>query len=970
MGISFHPILLNRLQYGNNTSMGVSKVIQNGESAQQFWRQIYGPNRGYMEQQYEMYKENRDTVESSLKEIFDTYGEPSWLYESTNQESVSIETTERDMKKFTSAMQYVEAIRRYGHTEADIYPVGGYKGDDSGYLDASTYGLTDQDLINLPAEWLWEKAPSDVRNGLDVVNRLKKYYTGTITFEYHHVNNHEEREWLFNLIEEGKARIEPTDKERVNLLKRLVDVEGFEHFLQKTFVGQKRFSIEGLEVMVPMIDEIVNAAAQNSVDNIMLGMAHRGRLAVLAKILGKPQDKIFSEFNYTSDKELMPSEGSKAISYGWTGDVKYHYGATKEVQNENKVKAKITLAHNPSHLEFVNPVVEGFTRAAQDDRSKPGYPERDPKKAVAVLIHGDAAFIGEGVVSETLNLSNLPGYNTGGSLHIIANNLLGYTTDREDGRSTRYASDLAKGFEIPIIRVNADDPVSCISAVKIAYEYREKFKKDFLIDLVGYRRYGHNEMDEPRTTQPKLYQEIDNHPSVSKLFAEHLTTKNVVSEGDYDKFSKETFNELNDIYTQMSAHEIGHPEARLMPEYLLNGLDQFDTALDLDVLKGLNKELLERPEGFKGFKKTERVLKRRENALEDDNIVDWGTGEALAYASILRDGIPIRLTGQDTERGTFAHRHIVLSDVETNEKYSPMHGLPDAKATFDVRNSPLSEVAVLGFEYGYSVHSPNTLVLWEAQFGDFANVAQVIFDQFISSSRAKWGEKSNMVILLPHGYEGQGPEHSNARIERFLHGAAENNWIVANVTSSAQLFHILRRQAALRDRDEARPLIMMTPKSSMIRNPRMGATAEEFSEGKFETLRVQPNFEPKRDKATRLLIGTGKVMVDIEEEMAESDENYDWLHILRVEQLYPFPEKLLVEELKQMPNLKEIVWVQEEPQNMGAWDFVDDYLRDVLEDGQKLRVISRPKRSAPAGGIPSIHKTTQDNIINQALSNN
>ena len=949
--------------------MGVSNVGEYEESLQGFWGQIYGPNRGYIEQQYELYKEDEASVEASLKEIFDTYGEPTWMYQSGEAVQAAPQAIEaNDVKTLTSAMKYVEAIRRFGHTEADIYPIGGYKGENSNLLDASTYGLTDADLKNIPAEWLWDKKQSDVKTGLDVVERLKKYYTGTITFEYDHLNNHEEREWLFNLIEEGNARIEPSDEERKNLLQRLVDVEGFENFLQKTFVGQKRFSIEGLESMVPMIDEIVNYAAKDNVGNIMMGMAHRGRLSVLANVLGKPYDKIFSEFNYTSDKELMPSEGSRAISYGWTGDVKYHYGATKEVQNENETKTRITLAHNPSHLEFVNPVVEGFTRAAQDDRTKSGYPERDENNAVAVLIHGDAAFIGEGVVAETLNLSNLPGYTTGGSLHIIANNLLGYTTDREDGRSTKYASDLAKGFEIPIIRVNADDPVSCVSAVKIAYEYRNKFKKDFLIDLVGYRRYGHNEMDEPRTTQPQLYQEIDNHPSVAKLFAEHLTSKEVIAADEYERLADEAFNKLNTIYENMSEHDIGEPEAKLMPEFLLNGLDKFETAVDLDVLKLLNKELLERPEGFKGFRKTERILNRRADALEEGNVVDWGTGEALAFASIIRDGIPIRLTGQDTERGTFAHRHIVLRDVETNEKYSPIHGLSEANAAFDVRNSPLSEAGVLGFEYGYSVQSPNTLVIWEAQFGDFANAGQVIFDQFISSSRAKWGEKSNMVMLLPHGYEGQGPEHSSARLERFLQSAAENNWIVAYVTSSAQLFHILRRQAALRGREEARPLIMMTPKSSMIRNPRMASTAVEFSEGKFEPLRLQPNFEPTREKATRLVIGSGKVMIDIEEELAHSDENYDWLHILRLEQIYPFPKKELVEELKQMPNLKEIVWVQEEPRNMGAWDFVDDYLREILEEDQTLRVISRPKRSAPAGGIPSVHKTAQNKIIYHALT--
>lgn len=949
--------------------MGVSDVAENGESVERFWGQFHGPNSGYLEQQYELYREDPEAVEPSIKEMFDKYGAPAWMYQQENAgQSVSQNTLASSVKKLTSAMQLVEAIRRYGHTEADIYSIGGYKGSKTNLLELKTYDLTEEDLKSIPASWVWDKAPSDVENGLDVVNRLRKYYTGTITFEYDHVNNHEERKWLFDLIENGNARLELTDEQRKVVLERLVDVQGFEHFLQKTFVGQKRFSIEGLEVMVPMIDRIVHYAAKDGIENVMMGMAHRGRLAVLANVLGKPYDKIFSEFNYSKDKELMPSEGSAAINYGWTGDVKYHYGAKREVSSGDALKTRITLAHNPSHLEFVNPVVEGFARAAQDDRSEKGYPKRDFNKALAVLIHGDAAFIGEGVVAETLNLSGLPGYNTGGALHIIANNLLGYTTDREDGRSTRYASDLAKGFEIPVVRVNADDPISCLSAIKIAYAYRQKFRKDFMIDLVGYRRFGHNEMDEPRTTQPKLYQEIDNHPPVAEIFAKALEEKNIIDPGDFEKLKEDVETKLTDIYKNMKEHDIGQPEAKLMPEVLLNGLDQFETAIDLETLKSLNKDLLKRPEGFNGFKKTEKILKRREKAFEEGNTADWGTGETLAYASILRDGIPIRLTGQDSERGTFAHRHIVLHDTVTNEKYSPMHGLTDAKASFDIRNSPLSEAAVLGYEYGYSVHSPNTLVIWEAQFGDFANAGQVIFDQFISSSRAKWGEKSNMVILLPHGYEGQGPEHSSARLERFLQMAAENNWIVANVTSSAQLFHLLRRQAALRGREQARPLILMTPKSSLIRHPKMGAPAEEFTTGKFKTLRNQPGLEVNKESATRLLIGSGKIMIDIEETMETSDQSFEWLRAIRLEQIYPFPKKALEEELKHLPNLKEIVWVQEEPKNMGAWNFVDDYLRELLQEGQKLRVISRPSRSAPAGGIPSVHKTAQNKIINQALN--
>src|SRR5690625_586758 len=577
------------------------------------------------------------------------------------------------------------------------------------------------------------------------------------------------------------------------------------------------------------------------------------------------------------------------------------------------------------------------------------------------------SFIGEGVVAETLNMSGLEGYKTGGTLHIIANNLIGYTTTQSEGRSTRYASDLAKGFEIPIVHVNADDPAACIAAVKLAYEYRKKFNKDFLIDLVGYRRYGHNEMDEPRATQPLLYEEIDNHPTITEVFAKELQADDIIDENRLPELRKKVEDHLQSVYDSMKEDSVKGLEIKEMPKVLSNKIDDYDTTVPLDDLKALNADMLKRPDGFKGFKRLSRIYKRRENVLDDDHKADWGTGEALAYASILKDGIPIRLTGQDSERGTFAHRHMVLHDVDTAEKYCIMHGLDDAKTSFDIYNSPLSEAAVLGFEYGYSVHSPNTLVLWEAQFGDFANAAQVIFDQFISSSRAKWGEKSNMVILLPHGYEGQGPEHSSARLERFLQMAAENNWIVANVTSSAQFFHLIRRQAAMRGRVEARPLILMTPKSSLLRNDRIASPAKEFTEGKFQTLRDQPNLEINKEKATRLLIGSGKVMVEIEEAIANSDESFDWLRALRLEQIYPFPKLELEKKIKELPNLQEIVWVQEEPKNMGSWDFVDDYLRDLLQDGQSLRYVGRPDRSSPSVGEPNVHNVLQNHIIANAI---
>ncbi|GAA0429385.1 MULTISPECIES: 2-oxoglutarate dehydrogenase E1 component [Virgibacillus] len=941
-------------------------MAQSEESNERFWSEFHGPNMGYIEEQYDLYKEDPEAVDPSIKQMFNEHGAPQWLSHANDSNQAVQATSINDVKKLTSAMKLVEAIRRFGHLEADIYPVG-LKERKSELVEPATYGLTNEDLLNMPANWLWEKAPSKVENGLDVIKELKKYYSGTITFEYDHVNNDEERKWLLDLIESGKARLDLSKDEKIQLLERLTHVEGFESFLQKTFVGQKRFSIEGLEAMVPMLDQIVTYARKDKIENIMMGMAHRGRLAVLAHVLGKPYDKIFSEFHHSPNKELIPSEGSMGINYGWTGDVKYHYGATKEpVGDENHTR--IRLAHNPSHLEFVNPVVEGFARAAQDDRSESGYPKQDMNKAIPVVIHGDAAFIGEGVVAETLNMSGLPGYSTGGSLHIIANNLVGYTTDQVDGRSTRYASDLAKGFEIPIIHVNADDPIACVSAMKIAYEYRQTFHKDFLIDLVGYRRYGHNEMDEPRMTQPDLYKKIDKHPTVANVYAKVLEDKGLINENEFNELKKSTEAELQEIYNSMKENETGKCNPMPMPEALTNGLDQFETAIDVDTLKALNKGLMQRPEGFNSNRKLEKILKRRENALEEGGKADWGTGEALAYASILQDGIPIRLTGQDTERGTFAHRHLVLHDVETNDKFSPMHGLKESKASFDIRNSPLSEAGVLGYEYGYSVQASNTLVIWEAQFGDFANAAQVVFDQFISAARAKWGEKSNMVMLLPHGYEGQGPEHSSARLERFLQMAAENNWIVAYVTSSAQFFHLIRRQAALRNREEARPLVVMTPKSSLIRNQRIASEAEEFTQGKFQPIRQQPNLKVSKKNAKRLLIGSGKVMVDIEEAIEHSEEKFDWLRVLRLEQIYPFPKKELEKELKALPNLEEIVWVQEEPKNMGSWDFVDDYLRDLLQDGQKLRYIGRPDRSAPAVGVPNVHKTEQNEIVQKAIN--
>ncbi|NLI67705.1 MAG: 2-oxoglutarate dehydrogenase E1 component [Bacilli bacterium] len=948
--------------------MGVYNVAQRVEPGTNIWQQFYGPNLGYVEEQYELYKEDPEAVDPSLRELFDRHGAPKWLDQSEPHEGASaggISTAE--VKKVTSALKYIAAIRRHGHLDADIFAVGKelFKTSDAPELDPKTYGLTDEDLKGIPAELVWEGNNPNVETAYDVVQWLREKYTGKISFEFDHIQNEEERNWLIERIESGSFEIKLSDLEKKKLLERLINVETFEHFLHRTFVGQKRFSIEGLEAMVPVLDQIVKLAIEDDIENIMMGMAHRGRLSVLAYVLGKPLDKIFSEFHYAPDKELIPSEGSMGINYGWTGDVSYHFGATRIVKNGGK-STRIKLANNPSHLEFVNPVIAGYTRAAQDDRSERGYPKQDLNKAISVLIHGDAAFAGEGIVPETMNLSQLEAYHVGGTLHIIANNLIGFTTDAHEGRSTRYASDIAKGFEVPIIHVNADDPIACIQAIQLAFHYTRTFKKDCLLDLVGYRRYGHNEMDEPRATQPKLYKEIDNHPTVTEIFGEQLKKEKIVTDEEIQEMKDKIFAELQREYDSMKEQELSGIAEVNMPDYLAKSIDDYETAVPLDVLKKLNQDLLKRPEGFKVFKRLNRVFNRRKNLFENGNKADWGEGEALAYASILRDGIPIRLTGQDSERGTFAHRHLVLYDSETGEKYCPMHALEDAKASFAIHNSPLSEAAVLGFEYGYSVQSPETLVIWEAQFGDFANVAQVFFDQFISSARAKWGDKSNMVILLPHGYEGQGPEHSSARLERFLQMAGENNWIVANVTSSAQFFHLLRRQAKMRGRDEARPLIVMSPKS-LLRNERVASEAKEFTDGKFQAIRNQPNL-PISKEATRLLLGTGKIMVDIEEAIDNSEEDFSWLRAIRIEQLYPFPKEELRKEIEQLKNLEEIVWVQEEPKNMGGWRYVLEYMRELTPNGVEFRYIGRRERAATAEGEPNVHKVIQESIVKEAIN--
>ncbi|MBU9720071.1 MULTISPECIES: 2-oxoglutarate dehydrogenase E1 component [Bacillaceae] len=941
------------------------------------WSQFYGPNLGYMLEVYDDFMDNPNSVDSDIQYFFKKWGAPPVsntetidLHSMKKEMGTSIAQTHiQEMHTLANAMKLADSIRRNGHRIANISPVDKRSKDDLFALEK--FDLTEEQLKSVPAEFLTSDAPKDVKNGVDAVNHLKKVYTDTMAFEFKQVHDMEERNWLIQMVESGDYQSILKKNDKLQLLERLSKVEGFEHFLHKTFVGQKRFSIEGLDSMVPMLDKVIRESVADGTKKVLIGMAHRGRLNVLAHVLGKPYEMIFSEFHDAPSKELVPSEGSIGINFGWTGDVKYHLGADREIK-ESAVEATITLANNPSHLEFVNPVVEGFARAAQDNREKPGYPEQNKNKALPILIHGDAAFPGQGVVAETLNLGKLNGYSTGGTVHIIANNMIGFTTTSSDSRSTSYASDLAKGFEIPIVHVNADDPEACLAVMNLAYQYRRKFNKDIVIDLIGYRRYGHNEMDEPMTTQPNLYKRIKEHDTVATLYGKKLVEDKLLSHEEIVTIKEDFQRKLSNQFEKVKARKKVEPQAGDLqpPNVVETNINTIDTKVNLEILKKINEELLQFPESFHVFPKLEKILKRRLRAFEKGGTIDWALAEALALATINSEGTPIRLTGQDTERGTFSQRHLVLHDYETDDIYSPIHGMPSANASFAIYNSPLSEMACVGFEYGYNVHAPETLTIWEAQYGDFANGAQVIFDQFISGGRAKWGQKSGLVLLLPHGYEGQGPEHSSGRLERFLQLAAENNWHVANLTKASQYFHILRRQAELLGKNEVRPLVIMAPKS-LLRNQTVASSPEELSSGKFQPLMLQPfNTDKDNGKVTRVVLCSGKIGVELEELMKENEYQHtqDWLQVARVEELYPFPSKQVLQLKEKFPNVSEWVWIQEEPMNMGAWNYVFPYLKELGGDDVKVKYIGRPRRSSTAEGDPKAHKKEQKRILDAALS--
>ena len=949
-------------------------------------RDVDGLNVGYAQSLLEQYLENPEAVPEEWRSLFES-GDPalvealpglSRLVENLKEnggptrteappqpapapEPVRIEAApvappeavadDALLGGVAAAVALVNAIRTQGHLAANLDPLGSEPvGDPALEPELLEPPLTPELQAAIPASVLGVGVDGETL--ADVLPKLTEIYCGTIAYEVEHISEHQERTWLRHAIESGRYRTPLSLDERRRLLERLTEVEGFEHYLKRAFLGQKQFSIEGLDVMVPMLDEAVELGVEAGAHEVVIGMAHRGRLNVLAHIIGRPYEELLREFEGERTIEAIAARAE-----GASGDVKYHLGAVGR-RSTKAGDATVVLAANPSHLEAVDPVVEGVTRAEQTDRSsRSGI--HDAAVALPILIHGDASFPGQGVVAETLNLQRLVGYTTGGTLHVIANNQVGFTTDPADGRSTRYSSDLAKGFDTPIIHVNADDPEAALTAIRLAHAFRRRFGSDVVVDLVGYRRHGHNEGDEPSFTQPLMAERIAQQPSVRALYAERLAEAGEVPAEEAESLVKETQERMRAAHdalkTELTSAKPSSSSGESTPA---SAEASVETSVPAERLRDLQAELVRVPEGFTVNPKLVKMLERRVEALDQGGI-DWGQAESLAFASLLVEGIPIRLTGQDTERGTFSHRHLVLHDAHTGAQHAPIKHLADAAASIEAYNSPLSEYATLGFEYGYSVTAPEALVLWEAQFGDFVNGAQIVIDQFLVSGLAKWRQTSRLTLLLPHGYEGNGPEHSSARLERFLQLAAQENIRVVNATTAAQYFHLVRRQAL---DPNARPLIVMTPKG-LLRLKEASSSLDDLANGRFEPVLDDPTVSD-RDSVTRLVLTSGKLYYDlVTSELRAQAPN---VAVARIEMLYPFPVAPAAALVASYPSLEEVVWAQEEPQNMGAWRPIRHRLEEAV-DGHPLRYVGRPWRASPSEGYPTSHLRAQERIVHDVL---
>ncbi|NBC66659.1 MAG: multifunctional oxoglutarate decarboxylase/oxoglutarate dehydrogenase thiamine pyrophosphate-binding subunit/dihydrolipoyllysine-residue succinyltransferase subunit [Bacteroidetes bacterium] len=855
-------------------------------------------------------------------------------------------TLEQD-RRAIAVWRLINLYRLRGHVLADLDPLGTEPGQGP-ELDLEYYGLTLWDLDReFFCDGLGGKKTAKLR---DIIQLLRETYCGKIGAEYMHLLDLEERKWLRETMESTTNTPDLTKDDKEDILHKLNQAMAFEQFLHKKYVGHKRFSLEGAETLIPMMHFLMEQGVKNDVKKFFLGMAHRGRLNILVNIMNKPYRKVFADFEGNVDPDTI--QGS--------GDVKYHLGSKGSYKINDEESIELELMPNPSHLEAVNPVVEGAARASQDHYDD----DEARKKIVPILMHGDAAFAGQGVVAETLNMSQLRAYETGGSIHFIINNQIGFTTLPKDARSTEYASDLAKMILAPIFHVNGDDPEAAVHAINLAMDYRQKFGKDVVIDLICYRKHGHNEGDEPAFTQPGLYKEIENHPTVRDIYVKELLRKGEFTEEE----TQAIFDEFDELLQQAFEDAKSSPSLEVTDKMLKrsekeqNERDQFpDTTYEIEELKDIAVKLNTVPKDFDANPKLLRQLaKRAEAAQNNDKKIDWGFAEALAFGSLLKSGRTVRLVGQDAERGTFSHRHAVLHGTQTAQRFTPLNHLSEDQGDFYPFNSLLSEFAALGFEFGYSSAIPEALVIWEAQFGDFVNGAQVIIDQFISASEEKWGQKSALVMTLPHGYEGQGPEHSSARLERFLQLCAEDNMQVANLTTPTQYFHILRKQAL---QEKKKPLIIMSPKS-LLRHPMAVCSVEELANGAFQPFINDPEVEDK-ESIDRLIICSGKVYYDLYKAREENEKNN--IAIGRIEQFYPFPDEDVEDFLKEYKDVKEVIWCQEEPKNMGAWNFLFPRLQPLLQEGQTITYAGRQAAASTAAGQKKIHDAEQERLVSEAL---
>jgi 2-oxoglutarate dehydrogenase E1 component len=931
---------------------------------------LFGGNAPYVEDMYEAYLDNPGAVSDHWRAYFDTLQHVPAVDGSTTRDvahapvvesfaqrakanSFGTKASGADLavaRKQVHVQSLIAAYRFLGSRWADLDPLKRQERPKIPELEPAFYDLSESDMDIAFSATNTYFTTAESMTLREIVQALRETYCGSIGTEYMHVTEPAEKRWWQERLESIRAKPNYSVEEKTHILDRLTAAEGLERYLHTKYVGQKRFSLEGSESFIACMDELVQRGGTKGVQEIVIGMAHRGRLNVLVNTLGKMPKDLFAEFDHTAP-ESLPS-----------GDVKYHQGFSSDITTEGG-PVHLSLAFNPSHLEIVNPVVEGSVKARLDRRG-----DADGVSVLPILVHGDAAFAGQGVVMETLALAQTRGYYTGGTVHVVINNQIGFTTsDIRDSRSTLYCTDVVKMIEAPVLHVNGDDPEAVVLCTQLALDYRQHFNKDVVIDIVCFRKLGHNEQDTPALTQPLMYKKISQHPGTRKLYGDKLVTQGVLPAEGPDNMVKSIRAGLDagkNTYDPVLTNYKSKYAVDWAPFLGKKWTDAADTALPLTEVKRLAERITTLPANFKAHSLVEKVLADRAAMGRAEVNVDWGMGEHLAYASLVASGYAVRLSGEDCGRGTFTHRHAVLHD-QNREKwdegtYTPLQHVADGQAPFVVIDSLLSEEAVLGFEYGYASAEPNTLVVWEAQFGDFVNGAQVVIDQFIASGEVKWGRANGLTLMLPHGYEGQGPEHSSARLERFMQLSADNNMQVVQPTSASQIFHLLRRQMVRMFR---KPLIILTPKS-LLRAKDASSPLAEFTKGEFKTVMGEVSAEVNAEKVKRVIACSGKVYYDLVK--ARTENKSTSVAICRVEQLYPFPHKAFAAEMRKYPNATEVVWCQDEPQNQGAWFFVQHYIHENMVDGQKLGYAGRPASASPAVGYAHLHQEQLKALLEQA----